>query len=53
MLEHRLSKKRYSAFFKTGLDQTLDLLKPVVLVLAGVNTHACVRMTAIDAYQRD
>jgi isochorismate hydrolase len=22
-------------------------------VLAGVNTHACVRMTAIDAYQRD
>jgi maleamate amidohydrolase len=23
------------------------------LVLAGVNTHACVRTTAIDAYQRD
>ena len=23
------------------------------LVLAGVNTHACIRMTAIDAYQRD
>ena len=23
------------------------------LVLAGINTHACVRMTAIDAYQRD
>jgi isochorismate hydrolase len=22
-------------------------------VIAGVNTHACVRMTAIDAYQRD
>jgi isochorismate hydrolase len=22
-------------------------------VLAGVNTHACVRTTAIDAYQRD
>jgi len=23
------------------------------VILAGVNTHACVRMTAIDAYQRD
>jgi isochorismate hydrolase len=22
-------------------------------VLAGVNTHACIRTTAIDAYQRD
>lgn len=24
-----------------------------MLVLAGVNTHACVHTTAIDAYQRD
>lgn len=23
------------------------------LVLCGINTHACIRMTAIDAYQRD
>jgi isochorismate hydrolase len=23
------------------------------LILAGINTHACVRVTAIDAYQRD
>ncbi len=22
-------------------------------MLAGINTHACTRMTAIDAYQRD
>lgn len=51
--DHVLIKKRYSAFFKTDLDQTLDSLKPDVLVLAGINTHACVRMTAIDAYQRD
>jgi isochorismate hydrolase len=28
-------------------------LKRDPLVLAGINTHACVRMTAIDAYQRD
>jgi nicotinamidase-related amidase len=51
--DHVVIKKRYSAFFKTDLDQTLDSLKPDVLVLAGINTHACVRMTAIDAYQRD
>jgi isochorismate hydrolase len=28
-------------------------LQPDAIVLAGINTHACVRVTAIDAYQRD
>lgn len=46
-------KKRYSAFFGTNLDVELLKVRPDVLVIAGVNTHACVRMTAIDAYQRD
>ena len=46
-------KKRYSAFFGTQLDQMLHLLTPDVLILAGINTHACIRVTAIDAYQRD
>jgi isochorismate hydrolase len=46
-------KKRYSAFFNTVLDETLARLEPDSLILAGINTHACVRMTAIDAYQRD
>jgi nicotinamidase-related amidase len=46
-------KKRYSAFFGTSLDQLLAELKPASLLLAGINTHACIRMTAIDAYQRD
>lgn len=46
-------KKRYSAFFATPLDEILTKLQPDVLVIAGVNTHACVRMTVIDAYQRD
>jgi len=41
-----LVKKRYSAFFGTDLDSLLS-------TIPGVNTHACVRMTAIDAYQRD
>jgi nicotinamidase-related amidase len=46
-------KKRYSAFFGTDLDEVLATLRPRTLVVAGVNTHACVRTTVIDAYQRD
>jgi nicotinamidase-related amidase len=46
-------RKRYSAFFATDLHTRLSNIRPEVLVIAGVNTHACVRMTAIDAYQRD
>jgi len=46
-------KKRYSAFFGTNLDELLAVLRPEIIVLAGINTHACIRTTAIDAYQRD
>jgi nicotinamidase-related amidase len=46
-------KKRYSAFFGTELDETLAQLRPDAIILAGINTHACIRTTAIDAYQRD
>ena len=46
-------KKRYSAFFGTGFDQLLGELAVDTLILAGVNTHACIRMTAVDTYQRD
>jgi len=46
-------KKRYSAFYGTNLDKVLDTLNPDAIILAGINTHACIRMTAIDAYQRD
>ncbi len=46
-------KKRYSAFYNTALDQVLHRFSPDALILAGINTHACVRATAIDAYQRD
>jgi len=51
--EKVIVKKRYSAFFGTDLSETLAALRPVTLVLACINTHACVRTTAIDAYQRD
>lgn len=46
-------KKRFSAFFGTRLEEILAQLRPDTLVLAGINTHACIRTTAIDAYQRD
>jgi nicotinamidase-related amidase len=46
-------KKRYSAFFGTPLEEILHHLQPDAVVLAGINTHACIRTTAIDAYQRD
>jgi nicotinamidase-related amidase len=46
-------KKRYSAFYGTNLDETLARLGPDAIILAGINTHACIRTTAIDAYQRD
>lgn len=51
--DHVIVKKRYSAFFRTGLDELLEALGCTRLVVCGVNTHACVRATAVDAYQRD
>jgi maleamate amidohydrolase len=51
--ETQIIKKRFSAFFGTPLDRLLVTLGADTVVLAGVNTHACVRMAAIDAYQRD
>jgi len=46
-------KKRYSAFFGTDLETILQNDSAETLVIAGINTHACVRTTVIDAYQRD
>ncbi|MGA2048948.1 MAG: isochorismatase family cysteine hydrolase [Terracidiphilus sp.] len=46
-------KKRYSAFYRTELEKLLAQMRPDTLILAGINTHACIRTTAIDAYQRD
>ena len=51
--DREIVKKRYSAFFGTCLDELLNELEVNCLIVAGINTHACVRMTAIDAYQRD
>ena len=51
--ERVVVKKRYSAFFGTGLDAMLPPSGKCTLIICGLNTHACVRMAAIDAYQRD
>jgi nicotinamidase-related amidase len=51
--DETIVKKRYSAFHGTLLDELLARLQPDALILAGVNTHACIRTAAIDAYQRD
>ena len=40
-------------FFQTDLDALLQQLGTDQIILAGVNTHACIRVAAIDAYQRD
>jgi nicotinamidase-related amidase len=51
--DHVIVKKRYSGFYETDLDDYLQHKRVGRLVVVGVNTHACVRVTAIDAYQRD
>src|SRR5262249_34832331 len=51
--DHVLLKKRYSAFFGTALDSVLTARNCSGIVVAGINTHACIRSTVVDAYQRD
>lgn len=48
-----LPKRRFSAFFKTDLDQTLRLLGVDTVVITGINTHVCVYATAMDSICND
>ncbi len=48
-----LEKRRFSAFFKTDLDQTLRLWRVETVVVMGVTTHVCVLATALDAIAND
>jgi nicotinamidase-related amidase len=48
-----LEKRRFSAFFKTDLDQTLRTLQIDTVAVGGVNTHFCVLATAFDAVCND
>ena len=52
-MEMVLEKRRFSAFFKTDLDQTLRTLSVDTTVVAGISTHVCVLMTAMDALSHD
>lgn len=51
--EYIIKKKRYSAFFKTGLERLLKRLKVKRLIVCGVTTSCCVSSTVRDAYFRD
>jgi nicotinamidase/pyrazinamidase len=48
-----LPKRRFSAFFKTDLDQTLRTLGCDTIAVAGIATHICVLTTVLDAVSLD
>ncbi|GAB6064692.1 cysteine hydrolase family protein [Deferrisoma palaeochoriense] len=48
-----LPKRRFSAFYKTDLDQTLRLLGVNTVAVAGITTPYCVLATALDALAHD
>ena len=48
-----LEKRRFSAFFKTDLDQTFHTMGIDTVVVGGINTHFCVLATAFDAICHD
>lgn len=48
-----LPKRRFSAFFKTDLDQTLRLYGIDTVAITGINTHWCVLTTVMDALSHD
>jgi nicotinamidase-related amidase len=48
-----LPKRRFSAFFKTDLDQTLRTRAVDTVVVCGIATHVCVLTTALDAVCHD
>jgi nicotinamidase-related amidase len=48
-----LPKRRFSAFFKTDLDQTLRTLGMDTLAVTGITTEFCVLMTAFEGLCHD
>jgi nicotinamidase/pyrazinamidase len=48
-----LPKRRFSAFFKTDLDQTLRVLGVDTIAVAGVTTEVCVLQTVMDGLSHD
>jgi len=50
--DYTLQKRRYSAFYETGLDPLLRELKVDTVVLVGLVTNICIQHTAADAFFR-
>ena len=48
--DYVIEKRRYSAFFQTGLRLLLDELDVRTLICCGMDTNICVRHTVADAY---
>ncbi len=48
-----LEKRRFSAFFKTDLDQTLRTLGCDAIAVAGIATNVCVLSTVLDGLSHD
>lgn len=51
--DYVLPKRRFSAFFKTDLDQTLRALEIDTVMISGIATTICVLTTALDAVSND
>lgn len=51
--DHYLPKRRFSAFFKTDLDQTLRTWGVDTVAVGGITTNVCVLMTVMDALCHD
>ena len=51
--DHVVWKRRFSAFFKTDLDQTLRTLGVDTVFVSGIATHVCVLTTLLDAISHD
>lgn len=51
--DHVIAKQRYSAFFETNLNEILKTKSIDTLIFGGINTHACIRTSAVDAFMRD
>ncbi len=51
--DHVVPKRRFSAFFKTDLDQTLRTLNVDTVAVAGIATPICVMATVLDALSHD
>jgi len=51
--ENIIEKNRYSAFYKTGLEQALKDEKVTDLIIGGVMTNLCCETSARDAFVRD